>query len=53
MYYVPENHPSEKASAVSLRDKRELCRTTDTGQYYILRRLRKICKRMRLRLAPR
>jgi hypothetical protein len=53
MYYVLENHPSEKTSAVSLRDKQERRRTTDTGQYYVLRCLRKICKRTRFRLAPR
>jgi hypothetical protein len=48
MYYVLENPLSEKTSPVSQRDKREHHRTTDTGQYYVLRSIRKICKRTRL-----
>jgi hypothetical protein len=52
MYYVLQSQPSEKTNALLLRDKQELHRTTDTGQYSVLRRLRKICKRTRSRLAP-
>jgi hypothetical protein len=52
MDYVLQSQPSEKTNALSLRDKRELRRTTDTGQYSVLRRLRKICKRTQSRLAP-
>ena len=52
MYYVLQSQPSEKINALSLRDKQELRRTTDTGQYSVLRCLRKICKRTQSRLAP-